>query len=160
MNEWYSMHASMVGRKKRHIHVYWCQWKTLNIYHMHYLSKKIYIYHVHYGGLSKYASFLTSLLCVVCYDCVVCLSQLCVFALNCIHLLWLFLVDLALFCSLQRSCIQIQIKMIPKLKKGFKKFKEHMRFYFLFTLETSRHLLKTFWFNLLKIIIIFFFLLL
>ena len=63
------------------------------------------MFHLHYGGLSKYASFLTSLLCVVCYDCVVCLSQLCVFALNCIHLLWLFLVDLALFCSLQRSCI-------------------------------------------------------
>ena len=127
---------------------------------MRYLSKKKkkkYIYHMHYGGLSKYASFLTSLLCVVCYDCVVGLSQLCVFALNCIHLLWLFLVDLALFCSLQRSCIHIQIKMIPKLKKGFKKFKEHMRFYFLFTLETSRHLLKTFWFNLLKIIIIIFF---
>ena len=48
------------------------------IYHMRYLSqKKKYICHMHYGDLSKYASFLTSLLCVVCYDCVVCLSQLC-----------------------------------------------------------------------------------
>ena len=44
-----------------------------------------------------------------------------------IHSLFLLYSFFSMFCSLQRSSIQTQTKMILRLKRSFKKFQWHMR---------------------------------